>query len=106
MEFNLAQVAFSLSCERTVIYSCLDCAAPKASFPVKGLPLGAYAPLTGETGILVSSPESRKVRPPNNGIYSYTYLIFVYKILDTISIILINFISIFGIWLPAGIVES
>lgn len=40
MEFKLAQVAFSLSYERTVIYSCRDCSAPKASFPVKSLPLG------------------------------------------------------------------
>jgi len=61
VEFALAQMEFSLSYERRAIHSCLDCPIQKASFPVKGLPLGAYAPLTGETGILVSSPESRKI---------------------------------------------
>ena len=71
MEFSLAQVEFSLSYERTMILSCLDCSAPKASFPVKGLPLGAYAPLTGVNGILVSSPENRKLRLPNSGIYFF-----------------------------------
>jgi len=54
-------VELSLSYERTPIHSCLDCPVPKACFSVKGLPLGAYAPSTGETGILVSSPESRKI---------------------------------------------
>ncbi len=96
---------FSLLYEKTMILSCLDCSAPKACFPVKGLPLGAYAPLTGENGILVSSPGSRKLRLPNSGIYSYTCLIFIYKMLDTKSMISINFISTFGIWLPAGIAE-
>ena len=90
---------FSLSYERTVIHSCLDCPVPKACFLVKGLPLGAYAPLTGETGILVSYSKSRKIRPPNNGIYSYTCLMFIYKMLDTKSIILIEFYP--NIWYMA-----
>ena len=58
--------------------------------------LGAYALLTGETGILVSFPGSRQIQPPNNGIYSYTCLICIYKMLDTKSIISLIFTS--NIW--------
>ena len=83
MEFSTAQVDLCLSYERLAIHSCLDYLAPKSCFLVKGLPFGAYAPLTGETGILVSSPGSRKGALPDNGIYSYTCLIWLYKILDT-----------------------
>lgn len=62
MEFTSTQMEISLSYKRIVHHSCLGYLEPKSSFPVKGLPFGGSAPpLTGETDILVLSPENRKI---------------------------------------------
>ena len=63
VEFSPAQVEFSLSYERIVVPSCLGYLVPKARLAVKGLPLGALAPLTGISGFIVSFPTDRKNNP-------------------------------------------